>query len=79
MTCACGVSAELRMVAVSELRPGRRVRASLVRSVRRFGVMEPVTVAEVRGRLVVRDGRRRVAAAQAAGLDVIPARVVVAR
>lgn len=53
--------------------------AAFVASIRRFGVLLPVLLEQHRSRrylYAIRDGRRRVAAAIAIGLDTIPANVI---
>lgn len=47
--------------------------AAFVESVRRFGVVTPVVIVEDAGGLRVVDGRRRIAAARAAGVDALSA------
>ena len=67
----------MRKVTLAAL-PGSRVRGgrSMVRSVRRFGVMIPIVVLDRGDGPVLLDGRRRVAAARAAGLAEVPARTL---
>lgn len=76
------VRRNLRFVKLSQLRfePGRANRAFL-ESVRAHGVLTPLLVSEERPpggeiQLIVRDGRRRAAAALEAGLDTVPVHIV---
>jgi ParB/RepB/Spo0J family partition protein len=55
------------------LPPGTKVRAGLLKSIREKGVLTPILVQQNGAGYKILDGRRRVAAAIQAGLEVIPA------
>ena len=54
--------------------PGPKPDREFVESVQRFGILEPVVVLKRLNQFHVADGRRRIMAAHAAGLDRVPAR-----
>ena len=65
--------AKIRYVPLSKLRYiGRRAGDDLIRSVMRFGILNPILVSEQRGEYAVITGSRRLDAAKCAGLTEIP-------
>lgn len=76
---------EFQLVPLSQLVPGpdhrkhvdRTVFDDLVASVKQHGVLEPLLVRPVDGKLEVVAGRRRLAAAKAAKAETVPVRVIV--
>src|SRR3990172_4512389 len=54
--------------------PGPKPDREFIESVKRFGILEPVVVLKRLNQFHIADGRRRIVAAHAAGLDRVPAR-----
>jgi ParB-like chromosome segregation protein Spo0J len=66
-----------RMIPVSRLpRPHVCPPAGLLRSARRFGVLEAVLLVDHGGQLAVLDGHRRIAVARALGIRAVAARII---